>query len=212
MVDDTQTPDELARLFNSNAAQFLLGVAALEQLPESDRPECALIGRSNVGKSSLFNALFDNASLARVSNTPGRTQQLNFFNFRDEAYIVDVPGYGYAKAPPNEVKKWQAVLKDYLRGRVNLRRAFLLIDSRHGINGTDLDMMKMLDEAAVAYQIILTKTDKISATAVQKVLAVTADKIKKHAAASPDILSTSAEKKIGMDALRAAVFQALLPA
>ncbi len=213
MVDDAQTPDDLARLFHSNAAQFLLGVAALEQLPAADRPECALIGRSNVGKSSLFNALFDNGSLARVSNTPGRTQQLNFFKFaEDAAYIVDVPGYGYAKAPPPEVKKWQAVLKDYLRGRVNLRRAFLLIDSRHGINGTDLEMMKMLDEAAVAYQIILTKTDKISAAAIQKILADTANKIKKHAAASPDILATSAEKKLGMDALRAAVLSALLPA
>lgn len=210
MVDQEIKPDDIARLFHSDAAQFLLGVAQLEQLPDADRPECALIGRSNVGKSSLFNALFANSNLARVSNTPGRTQQLNFFNFQDgAAYIVDVPGYGYAEAPQSEVKKWQKVLKDYLRGRVNLRRAFLLIDSRHGIKAVDQEMMKMLDEAAVAYQIVLTKIDKISAGALEKVTAATHDKIKKHAAASPDILATSAEKMTGIENLRAAVHQTL---
>ena len=186
----------------------------------ADRPECALIGRSNVGKSSLFNALFGNSSLARVSNTPGRTQQLNFFNFRPAvldhssgrsrdgaAYIVDVPGYGYAEAPTAEVKKWQGVLKSYLRGRVNLRRAFLLIDARHGVKENDIEMMKMLDTAAVAYQIVLTKIDKISATAVATVLAETQNKIKKHAACTPEILVTSSEKSIGLEHLRAAILQ-----
>lgn len=210
MVDTEIDRDGLARAFHSGAARFVLGVAALEQLPAADRPEFALIGRSNVGKSSLFNALFNNRELARVSNTPGRTQQLNFFDFQDgAAYIVDVPGYGYAKAPKPEVKKWQAVLKDYLRGRVNLRRAFLLIDARHGINGVDLDMMEMLDTSAVAYQVVLTKTDKISAAAVAKVLANTAQKIKKHAAAWPDILTSSAEKMQGIEFLRAAILNTI---
>jgi len=208
MDHSPRTPEDLAKFFHSGAAQFVLGVAQLEQLPAADRPECAFIGRSNVGKSSLFNALFGNSSLARVSNTPGRTQQLNFFNFRDgAAYIVDVPGYGYAQAPTAEVKKWQNVLKDYLRGRVNLRRAFLLIDARHGIKENDVEMMKMLDTAAVAYQIILTKIDKISAAAVTKVLAEVQSKIKKHAACAPEILVTSSEKSIGLEDLRAAVLR-----
>lgn len=208
MVDQAPTPSELEGLFHSDAARFVMGVAHLEQLPEADRPECAFIGRSNVGKSSLFNALFANSTLARVSNTPGRTQQLNFFDFQDgAAYIVDVPGYGYAEAPKSEVKKWQDVLKNYLRGRVNLRRAFLLIDSRHGIKAVDQEMMKMLDEAAVAYQIVLTKTDKISAGALEKIKADTAEKIRKHAAAAPEILSTSAEKMVGLENLRASIHQ-----
>lgn len=210
MVDQAPAAPELAQLFHSDAARFVMGVAHLEQLPEGDRPECAFIGRSNVGKSSLFNALFANSTLARVSNTPGRTQQLNFFDFQDgAAYIVDVPGYGYAEAPKPEVKKWQAVLKDYLRGRVNLRRAFLLIDSRHGIKAVDQEMMKMLDEAAVAYQIILTKTDKISAAALEKITAATAEKIRKHAAAAPEILATSSEKMTGIENLRASVQQTI---
>jgi GTP-binding protein len=206
MVDDAG--ESLNQIFNANAAQFMLGVAELVQLPAADRPECALIGRSNVGKSSLFNALFNNRTLARVSNTPGRTQQLNFFAFRD-AYLVDVPGYGYAEAPPAEVKRWQGVLKEYLRGRVNLRRAFLLVDSRHGINKVDESMMDMLGEAAVPYQIILTKADKISAAALAKMMAATSAKIKKRAAANPDILPTSAEKMQGLDDVRQSLLHAL---
>ncbi len=210
MDHPARTPEELARLFHAGAAQFVLGVAGLEQLPAADRPECAFIGRSNVGKSSLLNALFGNSTLARVSNTPGRTQQLNFFNFQDgTAYIVDVPGYGYAKAPEREVRQWQGVLKNYLLGRVNLRRAFLLIDARHGIKANDLEMMEMLDTAAVAYQIVLTKADKISAATLEKVLAETQARIKKHAAAAPEVLVTSSEKSAGIENLRAAVAQIL---
>ena len=210
MVDTKPSREEIARIFNANAAKFMLGVAGLEQLPPADRQEFALIGRSNVGKSSLFNAIFNNKELARVSNTPGRTQQLNFFDFGDgQAYIADVPGYGYAKAPPAEVKKWQAVLRDYLRGRVNLRRAFLLIDSRHGIHKTDLEMMEMLDQAAVTYQVVLTKVDKIMPTALTKVLAETETKLAKHAAAVPTVIITSSEKMQGIDDVRIAMLQIL---
>lgn len=209
MADPTRTPEELARLFHSGAARFMLSVADLEQLPPADRPECAFIGRSNVGKSSLFNALFGHSGLARVSNTPGRTQQLNFFDFQEYAYLVDVPGYGYAEAPKAEVAKWQDVLSNYLRGRTNLRRAYLLIDARHGIKANDVEMMKMLDTAAVTYQIVITKIDKISATALAKIMAETETKIKKHAAAAPLVLSTSSEKSVGIENLRASVFQTL---
>ena len=141
---------------------FMLSVAQLNQLPDADRSEIAFAGRSNVGKSSLINALFNQKKLAKTSATPGRTQQLNFFNFDNKLYLVDLPGYGYAQAPEKLVKQWQKVLKDYLRGRPNLRRVFLLIDSRHGIKAEDLEIMKLLNESAVVYQVILTKIDKIS--------------------------------------------------
>ena len=139
---------------------FMLSVAKLEQLPDADLDEIAFAGRSNVGKSSLINALFNQKKLAKTSSTPGRTQQLNFFNFDGKLYLVDLPGYGYAKAPEKMVRQWQAVLKTYLRGRPNLRRVFLLIDSRHGIKDEDSEIMKMLDISAVPYQIVLTKTEK----------------------------------------------------
>ena len=184
---------------------FMLSVAQLEQLPEADLDEIAFAGRSNVGKSSLLNALFGQSKLAKTSSTPGRTQQLNFFNFDNKLYIVDLPGYGYAKAPENLVKKWQAVLKAYLKGRPNLRRVFLLIDSRHGIKTEDLEIMKLLDTSAVAYQIVLTKADKISAADLLKVQQSSAEIIKKHAAALQDIIVTSSEKKIGLDICRAEI-------
>ena len=184
---------------------FMLSVAHLEQLPDADLDEIAFAGRSNVGKSSLINALFNQKKLAKTSSTPGRTQQLNFFNFDNKLYLVDLPGYGYAKAPEKMVRQWQTVLKTYLRGRPNLRRVFLLIDSRHGIKDEDLEIMKMLDISAVPYQIVLTKTDKISATELAKVIEQTTLEITKHAAALPDIISTSSEKKIGLDLLKAEI-------
>ncbi len=184
---------------------FMLSVAKLEQLPDADLDEIAFAGRSNVGKSSLINALFNQKKLAKTSSTPGRTQQLNFFNFDNKLYLVDLPGYGYAKAPEKMVRQWQVVLKTYLRGRPNLRRVFLLIDSRHGIKSEDSEIMKMLDVSAVSYQIILTKSDKISAKELEKVIEQTAQEITKHAAALPDIVSTSSEKKIGLDLLKAEI-------
>ncbi len=184
---------------------FMLSVAQLEQLPEPEYDEVAFAGRSNVGKSTLINALFNQKRLAKASSTPGRTQQLNFFNFDDKLFLVDLPGYGYAEAPEKLVKQWQATLKMYLRGRPNLRRVFMLIDARRGIKKEDLEIMKMLDESAVSYQIILTKTDKVSATELQKTLATTAAQIEKHAAALPDIIATSSEKKIGLELVKAEV-------
>lgn len=184
---------------------FMLSVARLEQLPEDTYDEVAFAGRSNVGKSSLINALFNQKKLAKTSSTPGRTQQLNFFNFDDKLYLVDLPGYGYAEAPEKLVKQWQAILKTYLRGRPNLRRVFVLIDSRRGIKKEDAEIMKMLDEAAVSYQIILTKADKVSATELDKTLAATATEIEKHVAALPDIIATSSENKIGLDLVKAEI-------
>ena len=184
---------------------FMLSVARLEQLPDDDYVEVAFAGRSNVGKSSLINALFNQKKLAKTSSTPGRTQQLNFFNFDDKLYLVDLPGYGYAQAPEKLVKQWQAILKTYLRGRPNLRRVFVLIDARRGIKKEDAEIMKMLDESAVSYQIILTKTDKISATELGKILKQTLEETTKHAAALPDIIATSSEKKIGLDLVKAEI-------
>lgn len=184
---------------------FVISVANLVQLPESDFDEVAFAGRSNVGKSSLINALFNQTKLAKTSSTPGRTQQLNFFNFDNKLYLVDLPGYGYAKAPEKLVKQWQVVLKTYLRGRPTLRRVFLLIDSRHGLKKEDREIMKLLDESAVTYQVVLTKIDKISEKALSSVSAAIAEELKKHAAAMPETLATSSEKKIGLDILKAEV-------
>ena len=184
---------------------FVISVANLVQLPESDFDEVAFAGRSNVGKSSLINALFNQTKLAKTSSTPGRTQQLNFFNFDNKLYLVDLPGYGYAKAPEKLVKQWQVVLKTYLRGRPTLRRVFLLIDSRHGLKKEDREIMKLLDESAVTYQVVLTKIDKISEKALFSVSTAIAEELKKHAAAMPETLATSSEKKIGLDILKAEV-------
>ena len=189
----------------SKPCNFMLSVAQLEQLPDADLDEVAFAGRSNVGKSSLINALFNQTKLAKTSSTPGRTQQLNFFNFDCKLYLVDLPGYGYAKAPEKLVKQWQKVLKDYLRGRPNLRRVFLLIDSRHGIKAEDLEIMKLLDESAVVYQVILTKIDKISAAELQKMQEKILEELKKHAAAMNEIVATSAEKNIGLAQCKAEI-------
>ena len=193
---------ELGKKLFGRPCNFVLGVANLDQLPSSDLSEVAFVGRSNVGKSSLINALFNNSGLAKTSSTPGRTQQLNFFNLDNVLHIVDLPGYGFAKAPPSDVKKWQNIMSLYLQGRPNLRRVFLMIDSRHGIKKIDEEMMKMLDKAAVTYQIILTKTDKISHKEVVKVVKDTTVNLKNHAAAHPLVIPTSSEKKKGLENLR----------
>lgn len=191
-----------AENFFKQPCNFVLGVAKLEQLPLTDIPEVAFAGRSNVGKSSIINALTGQKGLAKTSNTPGRTQQLNYFNLSDKIHIVDLPGYGFAQAPENMVKQWQNLIFTYLQGRVNLKRVFVLIDSRHGIKKVDLEIMEMLDKAAVTYQIVLTKTDKISTKALEKVLAETQKTIKDHAAAYVTVLATSSEKKTGLNELR----------
>lgn len=185
---------------------FMLGVAGLNQLPPDNLlGEIAFAGRSNVGKSSLVNALTGRKTLAKTSNTPGRTQQLNYFNLADRLYMVDMPGYGFAQAPEALVKKWQKMIFAYLQGRVNLKRVFLLIDSRHGIKKVDTEIMEMLDKAAVNYQVVLTKCDKISAVALAKVMTETNKILKEHAAAHIDIIATSSEKGRGIDELRAEI-------
>lgn len=196
--------DAAKALFKQDCG-FVLGVARLDQLPVSALPEVAFAGRSNVGKSSIINALTGRKGLAKTSNTPGRTQQLNYFNLGDKLHIVDLPGYGYAQAPEAEVKKWQAVIMAYLQGRVNLKRVMVLIDSRHGIKPVDREIMEMLDKAAVTYQLVLTKTDKISAAALEKVRAETEAETARHAAAYIRVLATSSEKNLGLDELRAEI-------
>ncbi|MFY0614381.1 MAG: YihA family ribosome biogenesis GTP-binding protein [Hyphomicrobiaceae bacterium] len=185
---------------------FVRGVPTLEFLPEADRSEIAFAGRSNVGKSSLINGLVNQHGLARTSNTPGRTQDLNFFA-ADPApfYIVDLPGYGYAKAPKEKVDAWGQVLRDYLRGRVTLRRVFVLIDSRHGIKPVDHEILNLLDEAAVPYQAVLTKIDKIKQPGIPKAIDACEAELKSHGAAFPTALATSTAKSIGIEELRAAV-------
>lgn len=192
------------RLFKSEC-KFMLSVASLPQLPVSDLPEVAFAGRSNVGKSSLINAVTAQKGLAKTSGTPGRTQQLNYFNLCDKIHLVDLPGYGYAQAPEKLVKQWQSMIFAFLQGRVNLKRVFLLIDSRHGIKKVDQEVMEMLDKAAVTYQIVLTKTDKISAVALAKTKAEIEAEVSKHAAAYVKVLTTSSEKNLGLDLLRAEI-------
>ena len=204
-VDDDLA--ERARKLFSGKVEFLLSAPALEFLPEPDVPEIAFGGRSNVGKSSLLNALTGRKAIARTSVTPGRTQELNFFDVGDplQFRLVDMPGYGFAKAPPAVVEKWRRLVRDFLRGRVVLKRTLLLIDSRHGVKPVDAEMMKMLDEAAVGYRIVLTKADKIKATELEKVTAETLAEARKHPAAFPIVHVTSAEKGMGIAELRADV-------
>ena len=200
----TDQIDAGRRLFGG-PSRFILGVAKLEQLPPSQGVEIAFAGRSNVGKSSLINALTGVNGLARASNTPGRTRELNFFDVNERMILVDMPGYGYAKASKSEVKAWQSVLRGYLRGRPGLTRAFVLVDSRHGILKADEEMFDLLDQAAVTYQIVLTKTDKIKPPELEKVLADVSAAMKKHPAAFPVIHATSSDKALGIGELRAEI-------
>jgi len=184
-----------------------MGAVSLETLPPYSLPEVAFVGRSNVGKSSLINALLGRSGVARASNTPGRTQEINFFDLDGRMTLVDLPGYGYAQAPKDKVERWTRLIKGYLRGRPVLRRVLLLIDSRHGIKENDKLMMDLLDKSAVVYQVVLTKTDKINATELSEVTAKTRDQIAKRVAAFPDLVATSSEKGFGLDELRLYVAQ-----
>lgn len=196
---------EFGRWLFAQHADFLLGAAKLEQVPSTKAVEICFAGRSNVGKSSLINALCNRRDLARTSSTPGRTQQLNFFAIQDKLVFCDQPGYGYAKAPVAEVKKWQEVVFAYLRGRPQLRRAFVLIDGRHGIKDTDRPVLQMMDKAAMSYQIIVTKADKAKKAELEKNLSQIEKELAKHPAAHPDILLTSSEKGTGIAEVRATI-------
>jgi GTP-binding protein len=194
---------EAGRLLFAGPCDFIMGAARENQLPESDLPEVAFAGRSNVGKSSLVNALTGRKTLARVSNTPGRTQQVNFFVLSQKLMLVDLPGYGYAAAPKAHVDAWTGLIERYLRGRRQLKRVCLLIDGRHGIKEPDRRAMEVLDQSAVVYQVILTKADKMTEKAMAEIVAKTKAEIAKHTAAYPELLVTSAEKKQGIEAVRA---------
>ncbi len=198
------------KLFSGSVA-FLKSAPSLDYLPAPTVAEIAFAGRSNVGKSSLLNALTGRRAIARTSVTPGRTQELNFFDIGDPLYfrLVDMPGYGYAKAPKDVVRKWRFLINDYLRGRQVLKRTLVLIDSRHGIKEVDRDVLKMLDEAAVSYRIVMTKMDKVKASELEKTIAKVEAEARRHPAAHPDVLVTSSETKYGIRELREAVIEAV---
>lgn len=196
---------EAARKLFAGPCDFMLSVAGLPQLPEATKPEVAFAGRSNVGKSSLLNALTGRNKLAKTSGTPGRTQQLNYFNLGDQLYIVDMPGYGYAKVSRSLVNEWTKLIKAYLRGRPTLRCCFILVDSRHGLKESDEELMSLLDETAVPYRVVLTKIDKLKGNALEKVTENTQAVLKKHPAAFPEVVATSAEKKTGINDLQAVI-------
>ncbi len=199
---------EAARVLFARPATFVLGCAKIEQLPEPDLPEVAFAGRSNVGKSSLINGLVGMHKLARASTEPGRTREVNFFDLDGKMRLVDLPGYGWAKASKSTVKKFQDLGRDYLRGRVTLKRVYLLIDARHGLKKVDDEALDALDLSAVSYQIVLTKADKIKPHEGQKVAEATLKAVSKRPAAYPEVLLTSAEKGTGMPELRAAIMRA----
>jgi len=202
-------PDDLTRekgrLLFARETEFLKGVVAMSGLPPSDRIEVCFAGRSNVGKSSLINALTGRKNLARASNTPGRTQEINFFTAQESHYLVDLPGYGFANAPVAVVEKWQALLKQYLSGRPSLRRAFVLIDHRHGIKKVDQDILKLLDSSAVTFQCVVTKADKIKESDRDPILKQIRTALSKHPAAYPEIIVTSSEKGWGIETLRSTI-------
>lgn len=204
-----EEPDDItlekARKLFAGGADFLKGVVAMDGLPPDDRIEVCFAGRSNVGKSSLINALTGRKGLARASNTPGRTQEINFFTLAQSHYLVDLPGYGFANAPVKVVAQWQALLKQYLSGRVSLRRAFVLIDSRHGVKPVDDEIMTLLDRSAVTFQAVMTKADKVKPGEMEKVLAQVRGALSKHPAAYPELVLTSSEKGTGIAELRSII-------
>ncbi|MCW2362892.1 MULTISPECIES: ribosome biogenesis GTP-binding protein YihA/YsxC [Sphingobium] len=208
---DTAARIEEARRIFSGPISFLKSAPGLNFLPPADVPEVAFAGRSNVGKSSLINALTNRNGLARTSNTPGRTQELNFFDVGEPLRfrLVDMPGYGYAKAPKDVVKQWRFLVNDFLRGRAVLKRALVLVDARHGLKDVDRTLLDMLDEAAVSYRMVLTKADKVKATDLATIIEQTAAEVRKRPAAHPQIIPTSSEKGMGLPELRAAVIEAL---
>jgi GTP-binding protein len=196
---------EIGRKLFAGPCDFVLGAARLTQLPEMDRPDIAFAGRSNVGKSSLVNALTGRKTLAKTSNTPGRTQQLNYFDLGGQAYLVDMPGYGYAQAPVEQVRAWTALVREYLLGRASLGRVFLLIDSRHGLKPADVEALDLLDGAATSYQVVLTKIEQVKAADRQARLDETLAALKRRPAAYPEIIMTSSREGIGLAELRAAM-------
>lgn len=203
-----EAPDDAAlergRKMFAGQSEFVKGVVAMSGLPPADRLEVCFAGRSNVGKSSLINALTGTKGLARASNTPGRTQEINYFT-QDPIYLVDLPGYGYANAPVAVVEKWQRLLKQYLQGRSTLRRAFVLIDSRHGVKKVDDEIMSLLDSAAVTFQVVMTKADKVKEKDRAKVMDQVRTALSKHPAAYPELVLTSSEKGDGIGTLRSII-------
>ena len=210
MSDDDSVEEQARKLF-AGPVTFLKSAPALQHLPAPDFPEVAFAGRSNVGKSSLLNALTNRGNLARTSNTPGRTQELNFFDVGTplRLRLVDMPGYGFAKAPKDVARQWRRLVSDYLRGRQVLKRALLLIDSRHGIKDVDREVMAMLDEAGVSYHMVLTKADKPKAAELAAIEQAIAQEARSHPAAHPEILTTSSESQLGIAQLRRAVLEAI---
>lgn len=203
--DATEEAVEFGRWLFAQSCSFVTGAALATQLPEISLPEVAFAGRSNVGKSSLINALTGRRTLARTSNTPGRTQQVNFFLLGERLQLVDLPGYGYAKASKTEIKRWNRLIEDYLRGRPSLRRVVLLLDTRRGVSAADEAVMALLDTAAVNYQIVLTKCDKAKPAEREAALDAVGAVMRTHPAAHPAVLATSAREEIGIAALRAAI-------
>lgn len=203
--DPDDTTREKGRKLFAGQSEFVKGVVAMSGLPPADRIEVCFAGRSNVGKSSLINALTGTKGLARASNTPGRTQEINYFTQGPDLYLVDLPGYGYANAPLPVVEKWQRLLKQYLSGRQTLRRAFVLIDARHGVKAVDQEIMKLLDTSAVTFQCVLTKADKVKEKDRARVLDQVRAALGKHPAAYPELVLTSSEKGDGIATLRAII-------